>query len=116
MTGREAVKTMKERRTENDRFVRYWRKEEDFLDYDLIERFETEGVNADNIGGIDLLTMDDMWSMVKKAVGSRVNLVHEAGGDRIRWAHKGKEDVCSYTPENLLTIFDAETRGNPVDS
>ncbi|ACM22073.1 hypothetical protein Geob_3735 [Geotalea daltonii FRC-32] len=116
MTGLEAVKAVKERRTEKDRFVRWWRKEEDFLDYDLIERFEAESSGTEEIGGLDLLSMEDMWSVVKKVGGTRVNLVHDTGGDRIKWAHKGKEDVCSFTPENLLTILDAETRGNPVDS
>lgn len=115
MTGREAVRAVKERRTDQHRFVRWWRKENDFLDYDLIDRFET-GSADEEIAGVDLLTMDEMWSLVKKIGGSRVNLVHDAGGDRIKWAHKGKEDVCGYTPENLLTIFDVETRGNPVDS
>lgn len=116
MTGLEAVKAVKERRTEKDRFVRWWRKEEDFLDYDLIDRFEAESSGSEEIGGLDLLSMEDMWSVVKKVGGTRVNLVHDTGGDRIKWAHKDKEDVCSFTPENLLTILDAETRGNPVDS
>lgn len=120
MRGREILKLLDERRTENDRFVRWWRKEEDFLDYDLIDRFVANSSDSEEIGGIDLLTMDEMWDVVKRIGGFRVNLMHEATGDRVEWLHKGrkgvKTDVCAYTPETLIAIFDAETRGNPVDS
>ena len=120
MRGPELVQTVKERRTDRHRFVRWWRKEEDFLDYDLIDRFLQQSTEAEEIGGLELLTMDDMWSVVKKVGGTRVNLVHEASGDKIKWDHRGKSgsqiQVCDLTPENLLTVFDVETRGNPVDS
>lgn len=116
MTGQEAIQALNQRRTEQHRFVRWWRKEEDFLDYDLIDRFIAQSPGTEEIGGIDLLTMDDMWRVVKKVGGKRVNVVHDPNGDLIKWAHKGKEDVCGFTAENLITIFDAETRGNPVDS
>ena len=36
MRGREIVAALNERRTEQHCFVKWWRKEEDFLDYDLI--------------------------------------------------------------------------------
>ncbi len=118
--GREIMNRLNERRTDKDRFVRWWRKEEDFLDYDLIDRFMRNTSESEEIGGIDLLTMDEMWSILKKVGGARVKLVHDAAGDRVEWVHKSKEgvhtDVCGFTPESLIAIFDAETRGNPVDS
>jgi hypothetical protein len=114
------MKTLNERRTDNHRFVRWWRKEEDFLDYDLIDRFVANSSGNEEIGGIDLLTMDDMWNVVKKVGGSRVKLVHNTNGDAVEWVHEGKRglkiDVCSFTPETLMTILDVETHGNPVDS
>jgi hypothetical protein len=120
MRGREIKTSINERRTDSDRFVRWWRKEEDFLDYDLIDRFLANSSDNEEIGGLDLLTMNDMWTMVKGVGGSRVNLVHDRNGDRIEWVHMGKgglhSDVCAYTPETLMTIFDVETHGNPVDS
>lgn len=120
MKGREAVNAIKERRTGEHRFVRWWRKEEDFLDYDLIDRFIANSSDNEEIGGIDLLSMDDMWNVVKKVGGERVTVVHDARGDRVEWLHGGKEglrtDSCGFTAESLMTIFDVETRGNPVDS
>lgn len=120
MRGSEILNAVKEKRTEEHRFVKWWRKEEDFLDYDLIDRFIDNTSGSDEIGGIDLLTMDDMWHEVMRVGGTRVRLVHEPKGDRLEWSHMGKRglrtEVCAYTPEALMQIFDSETRGNPVDS
>jgi hypothetical protein len=120
MRGREIVASLNERRTENHCFVKWWRKEEDFLDYDLIDRFVENTGGIEEIGGIDLLTMDDMWNEVSRIGGSRVSLLHNGNGDRVEWVHKGKtgvhKNVCAFTPETLMEIYDVETRGNPVDS
>ncbi len=115
----EMLKIIEERRNENHHFVKLWRKENDFVDYDMIERFiENAGSNKD-LGGIDLLTMDDMWNELKRIAGTRVKLVHDTTGDNVEWVHEGKTgtktQVCAYTPETLITIFDVETKGNPVD-
>ncbi|MFA7404523.1 MAG: hypothetical protein WC007_11035 [Pelobacteraceae bacterium] len=119
MRGREIIEALDKRRTEDHRFVKWWRKEEDFLDYDLIDRFVENTGGTVEIGGIDLLTMDDMWNEVKRVGGTRVTLLHDETGDRVQWVHKGKTgvhtNVCTFTPETLMEIFDVETKGNPVD-
>jgi hypothetical protein len=118
--GREIVESLSERRTDEHRFIRWWRKEEDFLDYDLIDRFVDNSTENEEIGGIDLLTMDDMWNVVKKVGSGRVKLLHDTTGNRVEWVHMGKNglrsEVCAYTPETLITILDTETHGNPVDA
>jgi hypothetical protein len=120
MRGHEAIITLNERRTDSHCFVKWWRKEEDFLDYDLIDRFVENTRGTEEIGGLELLTMNDMWKEVRRVSGDRVKLVHESGGDKVEWSHKGKHGLrnnrCAYTPETLLQIFDVETRGNAVDS
>jgi len=120
MRGSEVIKTLNERRTDKYCFVKWWRKEEDFLDYDLIDRFLDNAKGTEEFGGIDLLTMDDMWKEVRRVSGSRVTLLHDPNGDRVEWVHKGKtgirKNVCAFTPETLMEIFDVETKGNPVDS
>jgi hypothetical protein len=113
-------KTLSEHQEENYRFVKCWRKEEDFLDYDLIDRFLKNTRATDEFGGCDLLTMEDMWGEVKRVGGTRVKLLHDKKGDMVEWVHKGKTgtrtNVCAFTPETLMEIFDVEVRGNPVDS
>lgn len=120
MRGQEIITSLNERRSSEHRFVRWWRKEADFLDYDLVDRFvENTGAGVE-IGGVDLLTMDDMWNEVQRVGGTRVTLLHGAAGDKVKWIHKGKTgvrtNVCPYSPETLMEIFDVETKGNPVDS
>ena len=120
MRGSEILSALDGRRTDEHRFVKWWRKENDFLDYDLIDRFVDNIELSEEIGGFDLLTMEDMWEEVKQVGGTRVNLVHDNTGDRIKWVHKGKSgahtNLCDFTPESVMQIFDVETRGNPVDS
>jgi hypothetical protein len=118
MRGLEITKAINGIRTENHKFVKWWRKENDFLDVDLLERFLENRNFGDEIGGVELLTMDDMWNEVKRVGGRRVKLIHEAKGDSIEWTHKVKgtdrTDHCAYTPPALIAIYDAETRGNPI--
>lgn len=120
MKGREIVANVREHATADHRFVKWWRKEEDFLDYDLIDRFLKDVATDEEIGGLELLTMNEMRDEVKRVGGTRVKFIHEASGDKIEWVHRAKTgmrtQVCAYTPEALMTIFDVETHGNPVDS
>lgn len=119
MRESEILKMIEERRNENHHFVKWWRKEDDFLDYELIERFiENAGSNKE-LEGFELLTMDDMWNELKRIAGVRVKLMHDTAGDKVEWVYKGKTgtktQVCTYTPETLMSIFDVETKNNPVD-
>lgn len=119
MKESEAVQLIADRRTEHHHFVKWWRKEEDFLDYELISSFIENAAANREIGGIELLTLDDMWNDLKR-VGARVRLLHHPEGTKIEWLHEGRSGtstkVCDYTPQSLMTIFDVETKGNPVDS
>lgn len=119
MKESEILRMIAERRTKDHRFVRWWRKEEDFLDYELLDRFVAEAGGNEELGGIDLLTMDDMWSELQRIAGPHVKLVQDPSGNKVEWVHKGKSgttaQVCAYTPETLMTIFNVETKGNPVD-
>ena len=118
MRGREIYSTLDNLRTDKHCFVKWWRKENDFVDYDLIDRFRDNAVSSEEIEGLDLLTMDEMWDAVKRVAGSQVKLIHDPKGDLVEWVHKGKAgtrtEVCVYTPETVMHIFDVETRGNPI--
>jgi len=120
MRGQEAIASLNERRSDQHCFVKWWRKETDFLDIDLIEQFVENTGGGEEIGGIDLLTMDDMWNEVRRVSGSRVTLLHGTDSGKVEWVHKGKtgehKNICAFTPETLLQIYDVETKGNPVDS
>lgn len=118
MRGHEIYSTVTQLRTDEHSFVKWWRKENDFLDYDLIDRFITNIDHAEEIDGLELLTLDEMWAAVERVSGSRVKLVRDSRGDQVEWTHTGKSgthhEVCIYSPESVMKIFDVETRGNPV--
>lgn len=114
MRGRELISEVMQRHTTDRPFIKFWRKENDFLDYDLVDRFIENIAPDDEIGGLELLTMDEMWNEVKRVAGKRVNLSNET----LEWSHVDKYGVdprvCPYTPESLLDIYNSETRGNPI--
>lgn len=120
MRGSDIIRAIDRRQDEEFCFVRVWRKENDFLDVDLISRFREQVGGRDEFGGMDLLTMDDLWREIKRIGGARVILSRSAKGDSITWTHTGRSgthtNVCAYTPETLMQIYDVETRGTPVDS
>ncbi len=116
MIGSEVLKQVKEQRTADQQFIKWWRKEEDWLDFDRIDTF-FENVNlGEEIGGYDLLTMDEMWEQLVTATESRVEKDTKQGEPVILWRRKsGEERVCPYTAESMMTIFDVETHGDYVD-
>jgi len=114
----EILKKINEQRNESHFFVKWWRKENDFVDYELIDRFIEDGDETKEMEGFNLLTLDDMWNVLQKIPGINVKLLHNTSGDKVEWVHKGKSgtktQVCTYTAETLMTIFDIETKGNPI--
>jgi hypothetical protein len=118
MRGYDAVRAIHEVRRPEHLFVKWWRRENDFLDYDLVDRFIDNSRYGEELGGVELLTMGQMWDEVRRVGGGRVSMRHEADGDLIQWTHMVgdtmRTDLCPCTATALMAIFDAETRGNPV--
>ncbi len=115
MKETEIMKEVRELRTSDQVFIKWWRKEEDWLDIDLIDRFEAESDNKE-VGGYELMTTAQMWDELKKVCGDRVAKGEKEGQELVLWTRKGEQRSCPFTPESLLEIFDVETRGNYVDS
>ena len=123
MQGYELVKEIeKERSAHADRiFIKWWRKEEDYIDFDLVARFlETLDYSSD-IAGFELIDQDAMWQTLASRTNGRVTKVQRDGRWMLLWTPPvGVEtDItcteCPYTPEMLLKILDAETNDNFVD-
>lgn len=115
MKGNDVRMLVKERRKEGMHFISWWRKEEDYIDFDLVDRFMENLDPEEEIGGFDLLTMDQMWDHVKKLCGDRVAKTQHMGENLLEWTVKGEVKSCPYNPDSLIAIFDQETRGNYVD-
>ncbi len=116
MTGKEIVSQIRAQRGPEDVFIKWWRREEDWLDYDLINRFVANVQEDETIDGFELVGVDELWEEVRRLAGKRVEKVERGGEDLLLWERKeGDKRECLFTPENLLDLFDAETGGNYVD-
>src|ERR671930_2787232 len=113
MTGKEVLEKIGSTRTSDHQFIKWWRKEEDYLDFDVIETFIVNTKDDEEIGGFDLLRMEDMWGYLEKVAPGRVSKAQRGGVNLVLWRRKsGEERECPYIPLSLIDIFDAETEGN----
>ncbi len=116
MTGKELVEQVKAQRTASQCFIKWWRKEEDWIDYDLIDRFIANVKDDASIDGFDLVGIDEVWDQLQRICPGRVTKVKREGQETVLWERTdGKKKECVYIPQTLLEILDAETRGNFVD-
>ena len=118
MTGRDVLKKIKEGRAEDHLFIKWNRKENDFADFDLIDRFVENLSGSEEFETVDFLTSDEMWRELKRVSGERVRINKTKTGDYVEWQHNGKNgettQCCQFTADTLMTIFDVETRGDAI--
>ena len=115
----EFLKVVEQGKKEGKEFIRWWRKENDFADFDLIDRYLQTSHARNDIENFDLLDKDEMWDVLQKQVAG--DLYHRVStkNDTIEWHRLGKDGeehtyVCPYTAHSMMSIFDAETKGNTL--
>ncbi len=115
MTGLEVVKKLKAEQKPFHRFIKWWRIENDFVDYQLIEDFLDSVEDGGEFGGFELLDIEQMWADLQRLVPERVTREMQNDMELVKWERPGKENqVCPFIAKSLMTIFDCETRGNVV--
>lgn len=120
MTGREIINQVRTEKRADQHFIKWWRKENDFLDYELVDNFFRDARPDDEFSGYELLTTEQMWEALREFDPSAVSRGEREGQEVIFWEQKlsdgsTKSRICPYTPDSLISVFDAMTRGNPVD-
>lgn len=117
MTGYELTKAIREQRGSDHSFIKFWRKEEDFLDFDLLDRFLGNLRDDQVIDGFELLNTDAMWDQVRHVAGKVVTRTVKDGNDVLLWtdAEGMVTKELPFNEESLITIFDAETNDSYVD-
>lgn len=123
MQGNELVKRIQRDREAHPEcvFIKWWRKEEDWLDFDLVTRF-LENLNyGSEIGGYELIDQEEMWRTIERRSTGRVSKVQRDGRSVVLWEPPQGAEVEDLlpeypdTPETLLKILDVETNYNYVD-
>ena len=116
MTGKEIGEQVAAQRKEGQVFIKWWRKEEDFLDFDLIDRFVENCGENEEVGGFELVGIDAMWERLQSVVPTRVKLDTLGSQKFVLWKKENGETVeCPFAPETLMDIFDAETKDSYID-
>ena len=122
MKGKEVKTRLMGEKTGDHHFIKWWRRENDFADYEIIDNFLKDALDDQEFAGFELLTTEQMWNAVKNMIPDQITLEKRSrGGEVIIWKRsgkKGEEKVveCPFIPDSLMTIFDVVTRGNPIDS
>lgn len=119
MRGSEILQQIDQRASGNEQFIRWWRRENDFADFELIDDFRERVDGSQEFEGYELLDLDEMWRQLQKIAAKRLKREKRTKNDVVIWRHtdksgKEKEETCPYTARALMTIFDVETRGNPL--
>lgn len=120
MTGNELLRQLDHQERKNCRFIKLWRKENDFVDIELIETFRDNVKGGDEFADFELLDMEQLWDVVKRICADRISRQIINNDEMIVWERVDKHGVktshkCSYSPEFLIQVFDIETRGNYID-
>lgn len=116
MNGRQIAEEIERGRRPQDQFIRWWRKENDFVDYELIDRFLDNAREEDTFAGYELIDTESMWKILFDRLEGRVKREKSKSGEMIYWTRPGKENQsCPWSAESIMTIFDVETRGNVIE-
>lgn len=121
MKASEIAMELRQNKVDEKSFIKWWRKENDFVDYELVETFiNTTDPNLE-FAGYEVLDLQGMWETLKHASPERVTREKRGHREVIVWRHRSqdgteKTEVCNFTPQSVITIFDAETRGDVIDS
>ncbi|MBE9487347.1 MAG: hypothetical protein KAT62_08360 [Desulfuromonadales bacterium] len=119
MKGSEISKQIQQQRNENLFFVRWWRKENDFADHELLDSFLENLDPHQEFESFELLDMEQMWEILHRENPEHISRDKQLGKEVILWERPEKEGeeghvVCPFTPESIMTIFDVETKGNVI--
>lgn len=104
---------------EGKEFIKWWRKENDFVDYELVDNFIRSADAFHEIENFELLDIEQMWQVLKKWKPSGLRHSKSTKGDNIEWEHVSKDGephtyTCPYSAHSIMSIFNAETRGDTL--
>ena len=113
------IKVIEQGKKEGKEFIKWWRKESDFVDFELIDRYLQAEDARHDFENFDLLDKQEMWKVLQEQVPG--DLYHRVAtqSDTIEWQRIGKDGktqtyVCPYNAHAMMSIFDAETKGQTL--
>jgi len=118
MRGAEMREAINRRRNDQTRFIRWWRKENDFVDYELLDPFLGRLDDGLDFSGFELLDTDEMWQTLRRWSPDKVHREQRTKQDVIVWTHEQDgatiTEEVPYSAESIMHIFNQETRGDTL--
>lgn len=119
MRKNQILRDIEKGKSEGKEFIKWWRIENDFTDFELVDTFIKNADSYHNIADFELLDTDQMWDVLKRWNPSGLRRSKSTKGDKIEWQHKTKDGqqhtyTCAYNARSIMSIFDAETRGDTI--
>jgi hypothetical protein len=115
MKGNELRDRIRRERRETQFFVKWWRREHDFMYFELIDDLLAQVTDEQEFEGYELMTMEQMWEHLQTIDAEHLSRERRTQGEVVIWRREQdgeeKTEVCPFTPKNLMTIFDVETKG-----
>lgn len=113
------LKVIQQGKSHGKEFIKWWRKESDFVDFELIDRYLEAKDAHYEFENFDLLDKEEMWDILQKTVKGKLYHRIATKSDTIEWQHTGKDGIthtytCPYNAHSIMAIFDSETKGNTI--
>jgi hypothetical protein len=113
MNRAEMQERIERTRKPGDCFIKWWGDDAALVDYDLLERFLTMGEAVGQVAGLELLDLEEMWSVLCDLDPDPLSRVNDGGREVIRWVWKdrgGKEHLTTFpfTPEGVMELMESE--------
>lgn len=118
MRTRQIIDGLRQGKTEGKEFIKWWRKENDFSDYELLDNFLNNQEMPGEIENYELLDNEQMWEVLKRYSHSGLRRNRSNKSDQIEWRQQTqmgqKLYTCPYNAHNIMSIFNAETKDTTV--
>jgi hypothetical protein len=113
------LKVIEQGKKEGKEFIKWWRKESDFVDFELIDRYLQAEDARHDFENFDLLDKQEMWKVLQEQVPGELYHRVATQSDTIEWQRIDKDGktqtyVCPYNAHSMMSIFDAETKGQTL--
>ncbi len=113
MRSNKITSELEQGKKQGKEFIRWWRKEDEFVDFELIDCY-LERDKPSEIENFELLATDEIWQVLKTWKASGLTRIKSSQGETIEWQQAGKDGeqhtyTCPYNTHNLMSIFDTET-------
>ena len=117
MRANQIITELQQGKERGKEFIKWWRRENDFTDYELLDNFIKTAAMKHEIDSYQLLDSDEMWDLLKRWKPTGLHRHTSNKTDNIEWQHQNKDGqqqtyVCRYNAHNIMSIFDTETRDN----